>query len=70
MAVIVEHRVPIVITSLARARDQRGGALLRGVVLHDVINDEFARKASRRADGIIAVAAGAGGMRALSLRWP
>ncbi|MCV7084283.1 nitronate monooxygenase, partial [Mycolicibacter hiberniae] len=33
-----------------------------GVVLHDVINDEFARKAVEKgADGIIAVAAGAGG---------
>jgi len=40
-------------------------------VLHDVINDEFARKAVEKgADGIIAVAAAPAAMRALSLRWP
>jgi len=42
-----------------------------GVVLHDVINDQFARKAVEKgADGIIAVAAAPAAMRALSLRWP
>ncbi|MFD6199215.1 NAD(P)H-dependent flavin oxidoreductase [Mycobacteriaceae bacterium NPDC060252] len=63
MAVIVEHRVPIVITSLgARPEINEAVHSYGGVVLHDVINDEFARKAVEKgADGIIAVAAGAGG---------
>jgi nitronate monooxygenase len=63
MAVIVEHRVPIVITSLG-ARPEINDAVhsYGGIVLHDVISDEFARKAiDKGADGIIAVAAGAGG---------
>jgi len=63
MAVIVEHRVPVVITSLgARPEINEAVHSYGGVVLHDVINDEFARKAVEKgADGIIAVAAGAGG---------
>ncbi|WP_328474156.1 nitronate monooxygenase family protein [Actinoplanes sp. NBC_00393] len=63
MAVIVEHRVPIVITSLG-ARPEINDAVhsYGGLVLHDVISNEFARKAiDKGADGIIAVAAGAGG---------
>ncbi|MFC7533519.1 NAD(P)H-dependent flavin oxidoreductase [Actinoplanes sp. GCM10030250] len=63
MAVIVEHRVPIVITSLG-ARPEINDAVhsYGGLVLHDVISNEFAHKAiSKGADGIIAVAAGAGG---------
>ena len=63
MSVIMEHRVPIVITSLG-ARPEINDAVhsYGGVVLHDVISDEFARKAiDKGADGIIAVAAGAGG---------
>ncbi|MBF6214010.1 nitronate monooxygenase [Nocardia puris] len=63
MAVIVEHRVPIVITSLG-ARPEINDAVhsYGGIVLHDVISDEFARKAvAKGADGLIAVAAGAGG---------
>ncbi|NRQ49994.1 NAD(P)H-dependent flavin oxidoreductase [Aeromicrobium stalagmiti] len=63
MAVIVEHRVPIVITSLG-ARTEINDAVhsYGGIVLHDVINDEFAHKAiDKGADGIIAVASGAGG---------
>ena len=63
MAVIVHHRVPIVITSLG-ARPEINDAVhsYGGIVLHDVINDAFARKAVERgADGIVAVAAGAGG---------
>ncbi|MGW4631985.1 NAD(P)H-dependent flavin oxidoreductase [Nocardia sp. NPDC004415] len=63
MAVIVEHKVPIVITSLG-AREEINEAVhsYGGIVLHDVINDRFARKAIEKgADGLIAVAAGAGG---------
>ena len=59
----VEHRVPIVITSLG-AREDVNEAVhsYGGIVLHDVINDRFARKAVEKgADGLIAVAAGAGG---------
>jgi nitronate monooxygenase len=61
--VCVRHRVPIVITSLG-ARPDINAAIhsYGGVVLHDVINDTFARKAIEKgADGLIAVAAGAGG---------
>ena len=63
MGVIVEHQVPIVITSLG-ARPEINDAVhsYGGIVLHDVIDNEFARKAiDKGADGIIAVAAGAGG---------
>ncbi len=59
----VDHEVPIVITSLG-ARPEVNEAIhsYGGIVLHDVISDEFARKAVERgADGLIAVAAGAGG---------
>lgn len=63
MAVIVEHEVPIVITSLgARAEINEAVHSYGGIVLHDVINDRFAHKAiDKGADGLIAVAAGAGG---------
>ncbi|WP_433684797.1 NAD(P)H-dependent flavin oxidoreductase [Nocardia sp. CA-119907] len=63
MEVIVKHRVPIVITSLgARPEINEAVHSYGGIVLHDVISDEFARKAiDKGADGIIAVAAGAGG---------
>ncbi|MBN9636519.1 MAG: nitronate monooxygenase [Actinobacteria bacterium] len=63
MNVIVEHKVPIVITSLG-ARPEINDAVhsYGGIVLHDIINNEFARKAiDKGADGLIAVAAGAGG---------
>lgn len=59
----VKHRAPIVITSLG-AREDVNEAVhsYGGIVLHDVINDRFARKAIEKgADGLIAVAAGAGG---------
>jgi nitronate monooxygenase len=59
----VKHRVPIIITSLG-AREDVNHAIhsYGGVVLHDVINNTFARKAiDKGADGLIAVAAGAGG---------
>lgn len=63
MSIIVEHKVPIVITSLgARPEINEAVHSYGGIVLHDVINNEFAHKAvDRGADGIIAVAAGAGG---------
>ncbi|MGO3325559.1 NAD(P)H-dependent flavin oxidoreductase [Gordonia sp. (in: high G+C Gram-positive bacteria)] len=63
MEVIVEHRVPIVITSLG-ARPEINEAVHShgGIVLHDVVNDVHAHKAiDKGADGLIAVAAGAGG---------
>ena len=63
MAMCVKHKVPIIITSLG-ARTEINDAAHRygGVVLHDVINNAFAHKAiDKGADGLIAVAAGAGG---------
>ena len=63
LQVCVEHKVPIVITSLG-AREDVNAAVhsYGGIVLHDVINDRFAHKAIEKgADGLIAVAAGAGG---------
>ena len=63
MALCAKYRVPIVITSLG-AREDVNQAVhgWGGVVLHDIINNTFARKAIEKgADGLIAVAAGAGG---------
>ena len=56
-------KVPIVITSLgARVELNEAVHSWGGITLHDVIDDRFARKAIEKgADGIIAVAAGAGG---------
>ncbi|HTP76189.1 MAG TPA: nitronate monooxygenase family protein [Rhizomicrobium sp.] len=59
----VKYKAPVVITSLG-ARQEVNDAIhsYGGVVMHDVINNWFARKAVEKgADGIIAVAAGAGG---------
>ena len=59
----VKYKVPVTITSRG-ARDDENKAIQSygGVVLHDVINDRFARKAVEKgADGLIPVAAGAGG---------
>ena len=59
----VKHKVPIVITSLG-ARLEVNDAIhsYGGITLHDVINNRFAKKAIEKgSDGIIAVAAGAGG---------
>ena len=63
LAACVEHRVPLVITSLGARADVNDAVHgYGGVVLHDVISDRFARKAVEKgADGLIAVAAGAGG---------
>ncbi|SCW88712.1 nitronate monooxygenase [Sphingobium faniae] len=63
LALCVQYKVPIVITSLG-AREDVNQAIhsYGGIVLHDVINNVFARKAVEKgADGLIAVAAGAGG---------
>ncbi|MEM8921608.1 MAG: nitronate monooxygenase family protein, partial [Pseudomonadota bacterium] len=64
----VKHKVPLIITSLG-AREDVNNAIhsYGGVVLHDVINDKFARKALEKgADGLIPVAAGAGGHAGVS----
>ena len=59
----VKHKVPIVITSLGAKEDVNEAIhSYGGIVLHDVINNTFARKAiDKGADGLILVAAGAGG---------
>lgn len=63
MALVVKYKVPIVITSLGARTDVNDAVhSYGGVTLHDVINNSFARKAIEKgADGLIAVAAGAGG---------
>ena len=61
--VCAKWQVPLTITSLG-AREDLNNAVHSwgGIVLHDVINDRFARKAIEKgADGLIPVAAGAGG---------
>ena len=61
--VCAKWQVPMTITSLG-AREDLNNAVHAwgGIVLHDVINDRFARKAIEKgADGLIPVAAGAGG---------
>ena len=63
MSVCAKYRVPLVITSLG-AREDVNQAVHSwgGIVLHDIINNTFAHKAIEKgADGLIAVAAGAGG---------
>ncbi|MGQ5700599.1 NAD(P)H-dependent flavin oxidoreductase [Sandaracinobacteroides sp. A072] len=60
---VVKHKVPVIITSLG-AREDVNAAVhsYGGIVLHDVIDNRFAKKAIEKgADGLIAVAAGAGG---------
>ncbi|MEX8505086.1 NAD(P)H-dependent flavin oxidoreductase [Leptothrix ochracea] len=63
LAVCAKHKVPIIITSLGARSDVNAAVhAWGGVVLHDVINNTFAKKAIEKgADGLIAVAAGAGG---------
>ena len=63
LATIVEHEVPIVITSLGAAADVVEAVhSYGGLVLHDVTNATFARKAAEvGVDGLILVSAGAGG---------
>ncbi len=61
--ICVRYKVPIIITSLgARPEVNQAAHSYGGITLHDIINDRFARKAIEKgADGLIAVAAGAGG---------
>lgn len=63
LEVCERYKVPIIITSLGAREDVNARVHgWGGIVLHDVINDKFARKAIEKgADGLIAVAAGAGG---------
>ncbi|MFP5447516.1 MAG: nitronate monooxygenase [Caulobacterales bacterium 32-67-6] len=58
-----KYKVPIIITSLGAREDVNQAVhAYGGIVMHDVINDRFARKAVEKgADGLIPVAAGAGG---------
>jgi nitronate monooxygenase len=63
MAMVMKYKVPIIISSLG-ARTDVNAAIhgYGGMVLHDIINNAFAHKAiDKGADGLIAVAAGAGG---------
>ena len=59
----VKHKVPVVITSLGAVKEVNDAIhSYGGIVLHDVINNHFAKKAIEKgADGLIAVASGAGG---------
>ena len=63
VALCKKYKVPLVITSLGANVDMNAEIhSWGGVILHDVINDKFARKAIEKgADGLIPVAAGAGG---------
>jgi len=63
MALCAKYKVPIIITSLGAREDVNNAVhAWGGIVLHDIINNKFARKAIEKgADGLIAVAAGAGG---------
>jgi nitronate monooxygenase len=63
LQICAKYKVPLVITSLG-AREDVNQAVHSwgGVVMHDIINNKFAHKAIEKgADGLIAVAAGAGG---------
>jgi nitronate monooxygenase len=63
LALCVKYQVPIIITSLgARVDVNEAVHSYGGIVLHDIINNKFAKKAIEKgADGLIAVATGAGG---------
>lgn len=63
MQVCAKYKVPVVITSLGARTDVNDAVhAWGGIVLHDIINNTFAKKAVEKgADGLIAVAAGAGG---------
>ena len=63
MTLCVKYKVPLIITSLgAREEINEAAHSYGGVVMHDIINNSFAHKAIEKgADGLIAVAAGAGG---------
>jgi nitronate monooxygenase len=63
MQACARYKVPLVITSLGARTDVNDAVHgWGGIVMHDIINNFFARKAiDKGADGLIAVAAGAGG---------
>lgn len=63
LALVVKHKVPVVICSLgAKQEVYEAVHSYGGVVFHDVVNQKFARKAVEKgADGLVVVAAGAGG---------
>ena len=63
VALCAKYKVPLVITSLGAREDVNQAVhAWGGVVLHDIINNRFAHKAIEKgADGLVAVAAGAGG---------
>jgi len=63
MQLCAKYKVPIIITSLGARTDVNDAVhAWGGVVMHDIINNFFAKKAIEKgADGLIAVAAGAGG---------
>lgn len=63
LEVCVAHKVPVVITSLGARTDLNDAVhSYGGIVLHDVIDQTFARKAiDKGADGLVLVASGAGG---------
>jgi len=63
MQMCARYKVPIVITSLGARTDVNDAVhAWGGIVMHDIINNAFAKKAIEKgADGLIAVAAGAGG---------
>ena len=63
MQVCAKYKVPLVITSLGAREDVNQAVhAWGGIVLHDIINNKFAHKAIEKgADGLVAVAAGAGG---------
>eukprot|EP01030_Chromulinospumella_sphaerica_P028397 gene28397-28732_t len=71
MALCVKYKVPIIITSLGAREDINAAAhSYGGVVLHDIINNKHAHKAIEKgADGLIAVAAGAGGHAGVKSPW-
>jgi nitronate monooxygenase len=63
MQMCAKYKVPVIITSLGARTDVNEAVhAWGGVVLHDIINNAYAHKAVEKgADGLIAVAAGAGG---------
>ena len=63
LSMCVKYKVPVVITSLGAVPEVNEAVhSYGGIVLHDIIHDRHARKAIEKgADGLIAVAAGAGG---------
>ncbi|TCM22241.1 nitronate monooxygenase [Novosphingobium sp. PhB165] len=63
LKMLEKHKVPLVITSLGAIPEVNAAVhSWGGLVMHDVIDDRFAKKAVEKgADGLIAVAAGAGG---------